>query len=126
MKNLVIIRCGGFGREVVEYVKLINEEEPTWNFLGFVDDNEEAATVEGYNILGGLDELYKMADKVFSCIAIADIDARRRIVRECEQHGVRCATIVSPDMKQFGDLCTIGEGSIIATDTLSVICSIVV
>lgn len=27
MKNLVIIGCGGFGREVVEYVKLINEEE---------------------------------------------------------------------------------------------------
>lgn len=121
MKDLIIIGCGGFGREVVEYVKLINKEEPTWNFLGFVDDNEEATTVEGYNILGGLDELFQMADKVFACIAIADIDARKRIVRECEQHGVRFATIVSPDIKQFGDLCTIGEGSIIATDCVMAI-----
>ena len=62
-----------------------------------------------------------MADKVFACIAIANIDARKRIAYECEQHGVRFATIVSPDMKRFGDLCTIGEGSIIATDCVMAI-----
>ena len=60
---------------------LINEKEPTWNFLGFVDDNKKATTVEGHNILGGLDELYKMTNKVFACIAIADIDAMLIIIK---------------------------------------------
>ena len=110
MKDLIIIGCGGFGREVVEYVKLINKEETTWNFLGFVDDNENASTIEGYNILGGLNELYRMVDRVYACIAIANIDARKRIAYECEQHGVHFATIVSPDIIMRGNLCTIGEG----------------
>jgi len=115
MKDLVIVGCGGFGREVVEFINLINDVEPTWNFLGFVDDNKEAKTVEGYNIIGGLEDLYKMADKVYACIAIADIGSRKRLADECEKHGVKFATIVSPDLKVRGKLCTIGEGSIIAT-----------
>ena len=115
MKDLVIVGCGGFGREVVEIIKLINEIEPTWNFMGFVDDNEQATTIENYNLIGGLEELYNMADKVYACIAIADIDSRKRLADECEKHGVRFATIVSPDIKIRGDLCTIGEGSIVAT-----------
>lgn len=115
MKDLVIIGCGGFGREVVEFVKLINEQSPTWNFLGFVDDNENARTVEGYTILGGLEALYSIADTTYACIAIADIGSRKRLAEECEKHGVKFATIISPDLKMRGELCTVGEGSIIAT-----------
>ena len=115
MKDLVLIGFGGFGREVVEFIKLINEKEPTWNFLGFVDDNENASTVEGYHIIGGLNDLYMMADRVYTCIAIANIEARKRIAAECEKHGVRFATIISPDVKLRGELHTIGAGTIIAT-----------
>lgn len=115
MKNLVIIGSGGFGREVVEFINMINDVEPTWNFIGFVDDNPEATTIEGYNFIGGLDELYKIAETTYACVAIADIGSRKRIVDECEKHNVKFATIVSPDIKIRGKLCTIGEGSIIAT-----------
>jgi len=115
MKDLVIIGCGGFGREVVEIVNLINEKEPTWNFIGFIDDNESATTIEDFNIIGGLDKLYEIKDKVFACIAIADLGSRKRIADDCYKHGVKFATIISPDLKQRGNLCTIGEGTIITT-----------
>ena len=40
MKDLVIIGAGGFGREVAEYVRVINEETPNLEFLGFIDDDK--------------------------------------------------------------------------------------
>lgn len=49
MKNLIIIGCGGFGREVAWLVERINEKEKHWNFLGFVDDalSLQGKTVDG-------------------------------------------------------------------------------
>ncbi|MCO5388432.1 MAG: hypothetical protein NHB14_24660 [Desulfosporosinus sp.] len=39
MKDLIIVGAGGHGREVIEWVIDINKENPTWNVLGFIDDN---------------------------------------------------------------------------------------
>ena len=39
MKKLVIVGAGGHGRELLEWVYDINKIEPTWDFLGFIDDN---------------------------------------------------------------------------------------
>ena len=117
MKDLVIIGCGGFGREVFEIVELINDEKPTWNFKGFVAEKaDQGETIESLTILGNLDELFMINNEnLYACIAIADIAARKRISDECYKHGIKFATIISPDLKQRGDLCTIGEGTIIAT-----------
>ena len=38
MKDLIIVGAGGFGREVVWLVERINQSQPTWKVLGFVDD----------------------------------------------------------------------------------------
>ena len=40
MKDIAFFGAGGFGREVACLIKRINEKEPTWNFIGFFDDNE--------------------------------------------------------------------------------------
>lgn len=54
MKDLYIIETGGFGREVAWLVKRINAIEPTWNLLGFLDDNEAkyGSYEDGYPVLG--------------------------------------------------------------------------
>ena len=41
MKDLIIFGASGFGREVAWLVERINAKQPTWNLLGFMDDNEE-------------------------------------------------------------------------------------
>ena len=40
MKDLVIIGAGGFGREVADTVKRINDENSKYNLIGFIDDDE--------------------------------------------------------------------------------------
>ena len=39
MKDLIIFGASGFGREVAWLVERINNSSPTWNLLGFIDDD---------------------------------------------------------------------------------------
>ena len=48
MKDLIIFGASGFGREVAWAVERINKASPTWNLLGFMDDNE---SIQGNIIL---------------------------------------------------------------------------
>ena len=59
MKNIVIIGAGGVGREVSLIIQQINELEPTWNLLGFIDDNTDnwGKVINGYSVIGGIDSL---------------------------------------------------------------------
>lgn len=41
MKDIVVIGAGGFGREVGQLIKDINQEKKEWNFLGYIDENIE-------------------------------------------------------------------------------------
>lgn len=34
---IVIVGCGGFGREVCDVIDAVNAVSNTWNLLGFVD-----------------------------------------------------------------------------------------
>lgn len=113
MKDLVIIGAGGFGRETLALVEEINEANPTWNFLGFIDDNPDATTAEGATILGGMDYLKNMNPKPYAIIPIASAKAREKLAGMCEEYGVPFATLIHPNVKIKGKLCTIGEGSIL-------------
>jgi sugar O-acyltransferase (sialic acid O-acetyltransferase NeuD family) len=113
MKDLVIIGAGGFGRETLALVEEINEANPTWNFLGFIDDNPDASTVENATILGGMDVLETMNPKPYAIIPIASASARKKIVKQCESFGISFATLIHPSVRMKGSLCTVGEGSIL-------------
>ena len=42
MKKILIVGAGGFGRELLQWIKDINAEKPTWEIGGFLDDNLQA------------------------------------------------------------------------------------
>ena len=41
MNDIAIFGAGGLGKEVACLVNKINEQEPTWNMIGFFDDNPD-------------------------------------------------------------------------------------
>ena len=59
MKDIAIFGAGGFGREVACLINLVNKDNPTWNLIGFFDDNLElkGKRNEYGVILGGKDVL---------------------------------------------------------------------
>ena len=74
MKNLMIVGAGGVGREVSLIVRQINDLEPTWNMIGFIDDNIDnwGKVINGYSVIGGVDSLDFFAEDNYVVIAIAN------------------------------------------------------
>lgn len=113
MKNIVIIGAGGIGREVAWIIEEINEVRPTWNIIGFVDENIEIHGKEfnGYKVLGGIDTLTKMKGKPYVIVAIANCTVKKDIVERLESR-FGFATIIYPTVK-VSKYIEIGKGSIV-------------
>ena len=79
MKNLVIIGAGGVGKEVSLIVEQINRLDPTWNLVGFVDDNTEnwGKVINKYTVIGGIDTLNFFEKDYYVLIAIANYRVKK-------------------------------------------------
>lgn len=117
LQPLVIVGASGFGREVACLVEDINAIQPKWNLLGLVDDNLKNDTVEGFNILGTINDIYMMEPRPTIVVAIADPPTRKRLVESFKADGLSFATLIHPTVS-VGKKVTIGEGTIICRNTL--------
>ena len=108
--------AGGFGREVAWLVSRINEVQPTWNFLGFIDDNPDLAgkEIDGYHVAGNCDYLNHQENAYCVC-AVGASSVRKKIVSKLKN--VQFATLIDPSV-QMSSLVSIGEGSIICAGAI--------
>ena len=120
MKDLIIIGASGFGREVAWLVERINKVEPTWNLMGFIDDNAEIQNTEinGYRVLGTSDDVFKYSDSYYVC-AVGASRTREKIINKVKQvnPNIKFDTVIDPTV-EVSDLVTIGEGTIICANTI--------
>jgi sugar O-acyltransferase (sialic acid O-acetyltransferase NeuD family) len=120
MKDLIIIGASGFGREVAWLVERINKVEPTWNLMGFIDDNAEIQNTEinGYRVLGTSDDVFKYSDSYYVC-AVGASRTREKIINKVKQvnPNIKFGTVIDPTV-EVSDLVTIGEGTIICANTI--------
>lgn len=101
-------------------VERINGAEPTWDLLGFLDDNEERhGMLEGaHPVIGGCDYLESCKEEVWAVCAIGSATARKRVIERAEKcSNVRFATLVDPSVLSASDNA-VGEGSIICAGTI--------
>ena len=120
MKNIAIFGAGGFGREVKTIIDKINNENPnTYNFLGFYDDGFEKGTIiNGYPILGGIDELNNENNLLSLVISIGDPKIKLKIINSIQNPNIDFPTIIHPNASISNDYVEIGEGSIICEGTI--------
>lgn len=116
IQNLVIIGCGGFGREVADVVDAINRVEHIWNLLGFVDDApsfENIARVErrGSFVIGNSKTLDLDSPPHF-VVGIADADVRARLAAHAERERWLPATLAHPTAALGANL-DLGPGSVV-------------
>ena len=120
MKDLIIFGASGFGREVAWAVERINKVSPTWNLIGFMDDNDDiqGKDINGYRVLGKTADADKFPDAYFVC-AVGASKVRERIVENLKavNHDIKFGTIIDPTV-EISDLVKIGEGSIICAHTI--------
>ena len=116
LKNLIIVGASGFGREVAWLVERINAVTPTWNLLGFIDDNADIQGKEigGYPVLGTSNCSDKYPDAYFVC-AIGASKVRKTVIEKLGN--VKFATLIDPSV-MLSKRVTIGEGTIICAGTI--------
>lgn len=116
MRDLIIIGIGGCGREAAWIAEKINKNSPTWNVLGFVDDDPAAQNmvINGYPVLGTLESITSYPDAWYIC-AIGASRTKEKVVRRMKTllPGVHFATIIDPSV-EISEYVSIGEGTIVS------------
>jgi sugar O-acyltransferase (sialic acid O-acetyltransferase NeuD family) len=120
MKDLIIFGASGFGREVAWAVERINKVRPTWNLLGFMDDNDtiQGAKINGYKVLGKLNDI-RIYPKAYFVCAVGASRVREKIINNMKEvnPNVRFGTVIDPSV-EMSDLVRVGEGTIICAHTI--------
>jgi sugar O-acyltransferase (sialic acid O-acetyltransferase NeuD family) len=119
---LVIIGAGGFSRETAEAVRAVNSLAPTWELLGFADDDRSRAgtRIENVDVLGPIDEVvskYAQAQLVVCTGRPDNYFSRARIVARIKQPEERFATLIHP-AASVASSCVVGVGTVILAGTV--------
>ncbi|MGL5613393.1 acetyltransferase [Cetobacterium sp.] len=116
MKKIYIVGSGGFAREVAWLIEDINEKNPTWVIMGFIDENEDniGKELNGYKVLGNLEYLNKQ-ERAYVTIAIGTGEIRESISNKIENHEFSILVHPSVIMSKF---VAIGEGTIICAGNI--------
>lgn len=120
MKSIYIIGAGGFAREVVWLIERINEQEPSWNIEGFIDDNIEIHGKElmSYPVLGGIDYLSDI-DKNINCVlAIGSSDVKEKIYSKLSLlNHIEFPNLIDPSVL-YSKSVKLGKGNIICAGSI--------
>lgn len=110
MKELIIVGAGGFGRELLQWVKDINAQKPTWKIKGFLDDNPDAlkGIACDYEVMGSIVDWNPSPQEEFAC-AIAAPDIKEKVVMRLKGKGAQFATIIHPTAR-IAEFVELGEG----------------
>lgn len=110
MKDIVIIGCGGFGREVDWLAKSCGR-----NVVGFLDDAHEPGINEGYKVLGKLEQWVDYSEYEF-VVAVGNPRTRKFIVDKMQTFGdPKFATLIHPSVIMSPSV-SVGAGSLICAN----------
>ncbi|MEU2611982.1 NeuD/PglB/VioB family sugar acetyltransferase [Micromonospora sp. NPDC007271] len=117
--DLVIVGCGGHGREIAQLVGAVNAAatRPPWRLLGFVDDhpaeqNRKRVEAGGMTYLGPLSALADLRPQTHLVLGLGDPRVRRAVGGRVDALGLPAASLVHPAATVGGDLVA-GEGLVV-------------
>lgn len=115
MEKIIIVGASGFGREMIRYIEDINRIKPTWEILGFLDDNPKA--LDGYkcdySVIGSIAGWEPKDDEWFVC-ALAFPEVKKKVITSLLDRGARFATIIHPQ-SMIDKYAEIGKGVVITS-----------
>lgn len=104
MTDIIIVGAAGCGREVANWIEDINKVEPTWNILGFLDDNPDA--FEGfpckYQIIGPIKD-HEPKENVKYAMGIASPTVKKLIGPAMMEKGAEFASIIHPSVHVYSE-----------------------
>lgn len=112
----VIYGAGGHGREVAWLLDAVNERDPRFRLLGFLDDAPEShgRVLNDRPVLGGVDWIDQCGEERLAVVlGIGSPGAKYRVVQRLRPKGVEFPVVVHPDVP-MSRWVTLGEGTTIS------------
>ena len=117
MKDIAIYGAGGFGKEVACLIKRINEKRPTWNLIGFFDDdsNLKGKLISHFGpCLGGMDVLNDYPKELAVAMALGNSYIVKQLVEKIHNNKITFPNLIDVTFfKVDPDTFSIGYGNII-------------
>ncbi len=120
MNDLIIFGSGGLAREVLMVARDINKIHPTWNILGFIDENQDVhgKIICDVPVLGGIEWIERnISERLFAVIGIGNPKFRKKLDKTLSSLGLKFATLIHPTVVK-SEYITIGEGTIITANNI--------
>ncbi len=113
MRDLYIIGAGGFGRELLAWLRQHPDCGQTWEPRGFIDDNAEALAGfdVGLSIVGPVKEIKPDAEDLFVC-GLGRPAAKRVMVKTLLERGAEFLTFIHPTAV-VGERVRLGRGTVL-------------
>ena len=119
MKRIAIFGAGGFGREVKWLIDEINAVTPTWDFIGYFDDDFSGVkNIDSSLFLGGTQELNEKKEKLALVFAIGNPLVKRKVIENILNPVLYYPTLIHPNVCMGKSNVLVGEGSIICAGTI--------
>jgi sugar O-acyltransferase (sialic acid O-acetyltransferase NeuD family) len=113
MNKIAIFGAGGFGREVKWLIDCVNQVKPTWEFIGYYDDElSPRPSIDISLMVGTISDLNKVSDKLAVVIAIGKPSIKEKIYNQLSNINLYFPTLIHPTVL-IGNKVQIGQGCII-------------
>ena len=117
MKDIALYGAGGFGKEVACLIKRINEKEPTWNLVGFFDDdpNLKGKMISHFgSCLGGIDVLNEYSKDLAVAMALGNSHVVKQLVEKIKNDKISFPNLIDTSFYLVDpETFIIGKGNII-------------
>jgi sugar O-acyltransferase (sialic acid O-acetyltransferase NeuD family) len=119
MREILIYGAGGFGMEVAWLIEDINRVMPTWNLIGFIDEDEKKWGQKryGYPVIGGPSVLERLPSPHAMAVAIGDSNQRRSVVERLRPLNLEFPALIHPSVIMSRTV-TIAEGVVVAAGSV--------
>lgn len=117
MKKIAIVGAGGFGREVKMLIDQINKVEKKFDIIGFYDDKEFSAEINGLPYLGKVDDLNLITEETSVAIAVGKPVSKRNILNRITNKLIDYPNLIHPSVI-IGDFVDFGEGNIVCAGNI--------
>jgi sugar O-acyltransferase (sialic acid O-acetyltransferase NeuD family) len=117
--NIVIVGSSGFAKEVYIIIKAINQVKKTWNFIGFIDNNNlDQGVVHGYKVIGN-DEYVRNIGDISVVFGVSEPALKRKIVKYYSANSrINYPNIIHPSFLYDEEGVQMGIGNIIAANVV--------
>lgn len=123
-KPIVVLGCGGLGRETMWLAEVVNAQSSAYRLLGFLDDDSSkyGEVLSDYPVLGGPEWIESCGeDQLCAVLGVGDPATKYSLVQRVLSFGVEFPQLIHPNVEmssrvELGAGVVIGAGSVLTVD----------